>query len=412
MPPRLLLVGAIGLLGLALFQALPVGSTGVELISPRALEIHAATRPPSEALAAEQRLLGLDPAGLEQPPALSVDPGSTASALRTGAALLVLLVVGCTVAALRGARVVAMALLFSASFQGLYGLLILISGHDRLWHLPKLHYLDSATGTFVNRNHFACFLAMSLAVGFGLILDNLRRQRRAPGQGGLVRWLSGDGSRNLLLGLLALLGLAGLLASFSRAGIALGLFALGLTVVAGGRSHRMMTRAVAIVLIVAAAAVPLIQIGADRLWGRYANSAVEISQSGGRLQVWNDTLTMAEAFPVVGSGFGTFAVAYPIYRSPDIRLFYRHAHNDVLQVLAEGGLIGAALALLILVPLLGIVVASAAGNKGALGVGLAAGLTALLLHSLIDFNLHIPANAATAAILAGMLCGLPWKRRS
>ena len=39
---------------------------------------------------------------------------------------------------------------------------------------------------------------------------------------------------------------------------------------------------------------------------------------------------MATDFPAVGSGFGTFAVAYPLYRSPEIRLFYRHTHNDVL----------------------------------------------------------------------------------
>ena len=66
---------------------------------------------------------------------------------------------------------------------------------------------------------------------------------------------------------------------------------------------------------------------------------------------------------------------------------------------------------LLLVPLLGVLIRSLAGAKGILAVGFAAGLTALLLHALIDFNLHIPANAATGAVLAGALLGLPWNAK-
>jgi hypothetical protein len=66
---------------------------------------------------------------------------------------------------------------------------------------------------------------------------------------------------------------------------------------------------------------------------------------------------------------------------------------------------------LLLLPLLGSVVQGLARRKGTLGVGLAAALGALALHSLIDFNLHIPANAAVAAILAGCLMGLPCRNR-
>ena len=56
----------------------------------------------------------------------------------------------------------ATALLFSAAFQALYGLIVVASGYDRIWHVEKTVFLDAATGTWVNRNHFADYLAMAL----------------------------------------------------------------------------------------------------------------------------------------------------------------------------------------------------------------------------------------------------------
>ena len=149
-----------------------------------------------------------------------------------------------------------------------------------------------------------------------------------------------------------------------------------------------------------------------RLKARYSRSADDFTASGGRAVVWSDTWRMALDFPVVGTGFGTFAAVYPLYRSPEVRLFFDHAHNDALQAFAEGGAVGIAFLALILVPLFRRIVGAFTGAGGTLAVGFAAGLTALLLHELIDFNLHIPANAALAAIMAGVLLGLPWNRRT
>lgn len=408
LPPRMAVVGLVGLALLAVAQIVPAPSGLVELLSPRTVALREMTEPGGADLAAERRILGTDPAALGPAPTLSIDPGAGASALRTGVAIGLLFLVASTVAATRGARWLAGALLVSAALQSLYGILVLSSGHDRIWGLPKTAYLQSATGTFVNRNHFACFLAMSLACGLALVLDNLRRRAPSPGRRGLAAWLGGDGSRNLILALLLTVGLAGLLASLSRAGIALGLLAISLTALAGGRAHRLRIRVVLALLLVAAASVPLIQLGADRLATRYARSAEDFVRPGSRATVWGDTLAMARAHPWVGTGYGTFAAAYPVYRSPEVRYFYSHAHNDLLQAAAEGGLLGIVFLGLLLVPLLGALVRCLAGAGGVLAVGFAAGLTALLLHGLIDFNFHIPANAATGAVLAGALLGLRW----
>jgi O-antigen ligase len=87
-------------------------------------------------------------------------------------------------------------------------------------------------------------------------------------------------------------------------------------------------------------------------------------------------------------------------------------HNDPIQLLAEGGLVGSALLAMILLPLWSRIVRCLAGAKGTLAVGFAAGLTGVMLHSLVDFSFHMPANATVAAALAGVLLGLPWRRPS
>lgn len=407
LPSRPAMAGLAGLLLLAVLQIVPLGSAVVGIVSPNAARARAASSTPPELTVTEERMLGADPATFDPPARLSVDPGATASALRTGAAIVGLFLVATTVAATCGARRLALALLISAGFQGLYGLLTLASGHDRIWHLPKNHFLDCATGTFVNRNHYACLLSMSLACGAGLILHNAKRRRATPGQG-IVGWFRADNVRNLLLGLLLLVGLAGLLLSFSRAGIALGLLAVGMTLLAAGGFQRFRFRAMVAAAVIAVAVVPLAVVGPERLVERYAASGEELAAS--RLIVWRDSLSLLPGFPLVGTGFGTFAAAYPLARSPEIRKFFSHTHSDPLQLLVEGGAVAGVCMALLLFSLLGLMVRSLASGKGTLAVGFAAGLVAMLLHSFVDFNFHIPSNAATAAVLAGVLEGLPWKR--
>jgi O-antigen ligase len=408
LPPRLVSAGLAGLLGLAILQMLPLGSTVVALLSPRALDIREDSRPPEEALLAEGRMLSREATELDSLATLSLDPAATASALRTGAALAALCLVATTVARIRGARLLALALLVGAAFQGLYGLLVLASGHGRIWHLPKRLFLEVATGTFVNPNHFAGLLAASLPCGLALI--HAHAGRRSAERPGLAAWLGGEGSRSWALGLLLIVAAAGLLLSYSRAGIAIGLAALGATHLAAGRRHGLHARLIAGVLVLAFALTPLLQIGAERLVLRYAHVPEELH--GARVQVWLDTLALPLSYPVTGCGFGAFAASYPLVRSAEVRSFFAHAHNDPLQLLAEGGLLGSGLLLCILFPLLRQMVRALDGAKGRLAVGFATGLAAMMLHSLVDFPFHIPANAATGAVLAGVLFGSPWQAES
>jgi O-antigen ligase len=343
---------------------------------------------------------------------ISVAPDATASALRTGAALVGTLLVATSVVARGGGRYLATALLLSAAFQGLYGLIVLASGHPAIWGIPKADYLDSATGTFVNHNHFAALLAASLPVGLGLVVATAKRARAlSAGASTLAAATGHDGTRALLQALLAAVGLAGLLLSFSRAGTALGLFAVVSCLVVGLRGRPVRGVALAF-LLVGVAAIPLADIGAARLSARYAVAGEDLSAPGGRLDVWKATAMMIADRPAAGFGFGGYTWAFPAYRPGDVRLHYTHAHDDLLQLGAEGGIIAWALFGCILVPGLA---ASARVLKTAqdpIAVGAVFGLAALLLHGLIDFPFHIPAVALVGSVLAGLAFGATWTARS
>ncbi|HEX6850971.1 MAG TPA: O-antigen ligase family protein [Candidatus Polarisedimenticolaceae bacterium] len=394
-PPKAALAGLAILLLLPLVQLVPLGPAS------------AGEAPPAEAA-----LLGVDPATLDAPARLSVDRGATASAVRTGAATALLFLAAAAVATAGRAAAPAWGLLAGAAFQALYGIAVLASGSGTIWGEPKLHYLDCATGTFVNRNHFAAYVAAGLAAGCGLAFDLLHRalRERRPG-----RPLFSDprAARAALALTLAVLALAGLLLSFSRAGIALGVAAAAGTALAGsaGIASRRWRIAVG-VCAVALAALPLLDVGAGRLADRYAATDEDFGAAGGRGTVWRDALRLAAAHPVAGTGLGTFAAAYPGARSPEVRPRYSHAHNDAVQLAAEGGLVAVAGLAWLLVALVPRAAAALRARHGPLATGCAAGAAAFALHALVDFPFHIPGAAAAGALLAGATTGLPWGGRN
>ena len=106
---------------------------------------------------------------------------------------------------------------------------------------------------------------------------------------------------------------------------------------------------------------------------------------------------LVQDFPVLGSGPGTFYVAFPKYRPETIPVFYDYAHNDYVQIAAETGLVGLSLLGLVVVLSLGAAVRAQWVRRDPLMRGMAfasiMGTTALLIHSWVDFNLQIPANA-------------------
>jgi len=115
---------------------------------------------------------------------------------------------------------------------------------------------------------------------------------------------------------------------------------------------------------------------------------------------------MLRDHPVLGVGLGGFETAYPRYQSFPSDLWIDHAHNDYAEAVAETGLVGAVLIFSALALFFWLAFRDWSQRLRPGGswirLGAALGCSGMLVHSLVDFNLHIPANAAWFAVLAGI----------
>ena len=149
----------------------------------------------------------------------------------------------------------------------------------------------------------------------------------------------------------------------------------------------------------------LVWIGGDRLMSRIASIGPGHTDLTGdlRTSINHDSLRMFIKRPVLGWGLGAFPVVYPEFRTFYTNFFVNAAHNDYLQLLVEMGLLGFATMIWLVV-----VVYRTAIKKldnwtgditGAVTLACLLGLTGILVHSALDFNLQIPANAALFYVL-------------
>ncbi|MEH6542450.1 MAG: O-antigen ligase family protein [Porticoccaceae bacterium] len=301
----------------------------------------------------------------------------------------------------------------SGAAQAFYGTFMTLSGLE--WHFfaAKEHYLGHATGTFVNRNHLAGYLEMTIACGIGLLLA-LR-----GGQKFNLR-----NSIELLMGPKALIRLSlvimviAMVMTHSRMGNVA--FFSALTIVGGlfivtNKQHRTRNSLILLSIILIDMLVVSQYFGLENLKDRLVNTRITDQVINGEVirqdnivrdDIFVSALPLIEKYAITGAGAGSFESVYQQYPGPDIRLHLDHAHNDYLQFIVEFGLIG-------LLPLALFVVLSLWHGLQALrfhqspyrsGIGFASsmGILSLLIHSSTDFNLQIPANAATFTVLCAI----------
>ncbi len=208
--------------------------------------------------------------------------------------------------------------------------------------------------------------------------------------------------RGLLLIALAFVW-AGVVLSYSRAGLAAAVIG---SAIAGiglwGRKPKLL-------LLVGSLLVPTVVLLYQDVrapGARLRNLAVDMGSDRGRLPVWGAAAVMAADHWALGTGFGSFDAAFPLYRPPSIDARWQHAHNDWLQSAVEGGWLTPLLVVAVGIPVL----RRRSANKSsrlaqAIRLGALAALVAVALHSLVDFPLKIPAVAVLAAVLVGIRCG-------
>ncbi len=159
------------------------------------------------------------------------------------------------------------------------------------------------------------------------------------------------------------------------------------------------------IVVVTLSACLLIWIGGGKLRERFTTvrSAQRELTSGLRLQIDRDLIKMYPHHPLLGCGLGTFADVYPQYRSFYANVFIDEAHNDYLQLLVEAGAAG----FITMIWLLWVVFWNASRKldnwrtdpNGSAAAAAMLGITGILVHSLVDFNLQVPANAAIFYVL-------------
>lgn len=269
------------------------------------------------------------------------------------------------------------------------------------WMRPVASAGAGTGGPFVNRNHFAGYMEMLIPIPVATAFSRSARLEERLFCGfcaaimsvALVASLSRGGMVSLAAGLVFLVAMIGL---FRRK-----------TSRHGSEVPASAAAAILIVLMLAAIAIGIVWIGADLdVVKRVASEPLTTSLATDRRGIWRDSLAMFQANPILGIGLGAFETAYPIYGHGDGSFVIQFVHNDYLQVLCDAGAMGGAIAVWFIV-----IVARAISKVGnvndpklrALGVGSAAGIFALLVHSLFDFNLQIPSNALLFLVLAAVL---------
>jgi len=273
-----------------------------------------------------------------------------------------------------------------AGFGSVYAVFAVLQGFTSggkiyWWITPQA---GSGYGTYVNHNHHAGLIELLLPMA--LVLAFTGRVR------GTMRGL-------LIFG--ATLMAASVFLSGSRGGMVA--VAVELAFLAGAWAHyfsarRSLSLVVAFCLVTA---LFLAWVAPGRVGSRMANL-----HDPSRLLIPRDSVAMFLAHPFLGVGLGNFSTAFPHYRAFFDGFFVNHAHDDYLELLLETGLAGFGIAVWFLVVLyrqgLRNFCLARTSRSAEISAAALAGCTGLLAHSFVDFNLHIPANAALFYVLCAV----------
>ena len=304
--------------------------------------------------------------------------------------------------------------------QALYALFELYRSNPHVLFYKKVYNLGSATGTFINRNHFSGYLELIIPIALTLLLARIDMFSLAG-----KRWpekmsqMTGKGfSGNVILIIAIVIMSLGVLKSQSRSGA----FILVLTFVLffeltvfhfskaryGQTWIKTVLKSVFLLVTIGA-----LYVGVEGTLSRFASDRL---LQDGRPQYWNNVLTMFARFPVFGTGYGTFADVYPAFQTVTLEGRLVHAHNDFLENLAELGIIGFAL----MMGAIGFLLLDGFRTWSkrrhpqikALGMGGFVSAAAILVHGLTDFNLHIPANAVLFSVILGLAYAAAYYRKA
>jgi O-antigen ligase len=287
---------------------------------------------------------------------------------------------------IRGSQAKKLTFIFIVYGSALAALALLqgVSSNGKLFWIRQPRLGGWIYGPYVNHNHYAGLMELLVPIPLVFSLSSMASSRERGIAGIAAAVMAGtiflSGSRGGMLTMVAELLILGTLLIRQRKGlriaIGVGTFLLVLGTLLTWLGGKELTQRVSTIS---------------------SETRTEIS-GGMRLSIDRDSLHMFRIRPILGWGLGTFPVVYPQFRSFYTNFFVNEAHNDYLQLLTEMGLLGFATMIWFLVLVyrtaLGKIAKWTSDVGSAVTLACMLGLTGILIHSFIDFNLQIPANAA------------------
>ena len=291
----------------------------------------------------------------------------------------------------RRLKLTAVILIIFGSLMSFYGILQQLADENLVGLLREIEYAKPFA-TFVNRHHYAAFLEMPIAIALGMLFTgSTKPDNRILLILGVV--LMGLGivfttSRGALISLVAILAFLSILTyvMFRRSDVS----------EKKAAKNNVFVLVAANVALVLFLLVSVAWIGGSGLALRATGLAGPQDTSNGRIEFWKNTLRIARDNPIIGSGLDSYGVAYTQYDNWNGTIRVDHAHNDYLQMLSDGGLVGFLLIVGFIVLLLRIGLRTINEAEHPMRRGIAAGALAgcvgILIHSFFDFPLRTNAN--------------------
>jgi O-antigen ligase len=272
-------------------------------------------------------------------------------------------------------------LVFLGFTVSLLGIIQHFTSEGKIYWFRELTVGGDPFGPYVNRNHFAGFVELVLPVGLALLV---------------FRGLRSDAFS--MVGLLTVVPLGALIMTGSRGGIVSLAFELAvLVLLARGRKRPEGPRIAAIAMVGLAAAALIVWMGAGKAIERFSNFHAGDVLLARRTTMFRGAFHVFLDHPITGSGLGTLVAVYPHYETGYDGKVVDHAHNDYVEILAETGILGGLCCAVFFWILFREARKNFEAEQGhfsrALHAGAITALAGLLLHSCVDFNLHIPSNA-------------------
>lgn len=340
-------------------------------------------------------------AALQQPPisvsslSLSFDPVGASFATLS---LLVALSAGMAAMLLPAPLLLSVLALFVgiAIAQACLGLLQLVFGTPSFLAYDAAVGSNRATGTFVNKNHYATLLAMALPLLVFKTAGQFNFSQRATTRSPLSSIWWGVATATVAAALVASLSRAGSAAGFSVA-------VLG-TLLCGIRKHATTRQRFGLlgiaVLAFALASTSSLSLLLDSLQGAAFADGAE-----GRKALVRLSLIGANSFFPIGSGLGSFSIAFQRFQTDGLTGFIEHVHNDYVELLFEAGVLGYVVLIFLAISAVasGLRLWRSQSETQPLSPAIACWLGALAfaIHAWFDFPSHIPGLTIVVSLLFG-----------